>query len=97
MTSRFSIILDMLNNAFTNPINETEYHGIVECLRIYSSNQDPIDVQQEELKKRGWPLNYHPCDHMENIRHAFTFVPNDQTNIGVEVSICKFHLGHPSS
>jgi hypothetical protein len=52
--SRFAIIIDMLKIAFTEPIDENDYHNMVECLRQYATNRDSSDIEREGIspKKR---------------------------------------------
>ncbi len=44
----------MLKIAFTEPIDENDYHNMVECLRQYATNRDSSDIEREGIspKKR---------------------------------------------
>ena len=68
MTSKFSLLIDMLTEAFTTPISEMDYHSIVKCLRHYDTNRESQETECKVLRENRWPVTYHPCDHMENIR-----------------------------
>jgi hypothetical protein len=81
MTHKFNIILDILQEAFTSPVSEKDYHMIVACLRKYSASERDVKFEQSELARRGWPLDYNPCEHMERLRFAFTFGTDDNPRI----------------
>jgi hypothetical protein len=72
--SRFGVIIDILEIAFSNPVSESDYHNIVRCLREYDRLRDPEETERYQLRIRGWPEDYHPCEHMENVRWGFAFV-----------------------
>ena len=71
--SRFGVIIDILAIAFNNVVSQGDYYRIVKCLRDYDKQRDPVEVERYQLEIRGWPVNYHPCDHMENVRWGFCF------------------------
>lgn len=81
MVSKFGIILDILKEAFSTPVSERDYYRIVEVLRNYKLNPCEPTTEQEELVARKWPLHYHPCDHMENIRFGLCFCGEDNIRI----------------
>ena len=64
----------MLKIAFKNPVSESNYHDIVQCLREYDKMRDPVETEKHQLRLHGWPETYHPCDHMDNVRWGFVFV-----------------------
>ena len=73
--SRFGVILDILTEAFKNPVSEEDYYKIVDLLRKYI--REDTTAEQHELAIRGFPSSYHPCDHMERIRFGMTFGGKD--------------------
>ena len=77
----FSLILDILIEAFNSPVSEYDYHQIVTLLREYNTQRWPADLEQSELAARGFPIVYHPCDHMEQLRFAFSFGAEDNKKI----------------
>lgn len=77
MSNSFGILLDILKEAFTTHASEKDYHMIVEVLRKYVDSPCDTSVEHDELAKRGWPLTYHPCHHMERIRYAIQFSRHD--------------------
>lgn len=81
MASKFGIILDVLIEAFKNSVSEQDYCNIVKILREYTNSRENLEIEQDELKNRGYPLDYHPCDHMERIRFAMTFGKYNNTRI----------------
>ena len=81
MSHAFSIILDILQEAFNSLVSERDYHMIVACLREYSASEHNADIEKSELARRGWPLDYHPCEHMERLRFAFVFGGEDNPRI----------------
>lgn len=79
--SQFGTILDILMEAFKNPVSEQDYHNIVELLRAYKRDDVMKEQEMKELSIREFPLTYHPCDHMERIRFAMTFTQNNNERI----------------
>lgn len=79
--TRFGIILDILSESFHGIISEQDYVNIVNLLRDYDRSRDDTSIEKQELVDRGWPLNYHPCDHMERIRFATVFGKDDNVRI----------------
>lgn len=77
----FGILLDILKEAFQNPVSEKDYHMIVDSLKNYNFNRNDKESEVNELKNKGWPLTYHPCDHMERIRFAMVFGEKDNEYI----------------
>ena len=82
-------MLDILVEAFSNPISERDYRDIVEALREYSSHRDNRAVELLELTRSGYPKTYHPCDHMENIRFALCFGEEDNRRVRVGLDVLK--------
>jgi hypothetical protein len=78
--SRFSKILQILDCAFTSGMTQQNYHDIVICLRDYHDRPDPPSIEEYELQQLGWPVDYHPCDHMENIRWGTVILGERQSN-----------------
>jgi hypothetical protein len=78
--SRFSQLLRILDCAFTTGMSEQNYHDIVRCLRDYRDKPDPPNIERYELQQLGWPVDYHPCDHMENIRWGTVLLGEGQSN-----------------
>lgn len=81
MPTRFGLILDILDEAFRTLVSEKDYYEIVDILQEYSDNRDDVSIEQQELKQKGWPLTYHPCDHMQRLRFAMTFGESDNVRI----------------
>ena len=94
MASRFGILLDILMEAFRNPVSETDYYTIVQVLQDYTEARSDTIQEQEELAKRGLPINYHPCDHMERIRFGMVFGNNRNSRIKDLVTKLKNDI-HP--
>lgn len=88
--SRFGALLDILKYCFENKISVKDYHNIVNCIRSYDSKREDISIEIIELKRIGYPLTYHPCDHMENIRKNMWFdLDTDNIKIGELIKIYK--------
>jgi hypothetical protein len=81
MPTRFGIILDLLIEVFRNPASEEDYHAIVDLLRSYALARDSSYAEYVELLEHNYPLNYDPCDHMENIRKFMTFGSTDNWRV----------------
>ena len=81
MTSKFGIIIDILNEAFKNPVSEHDYYMIVEVLRNYSLSRCDAATERHELLARGWSITYDPCEYMERIRFAMCFGGKDNSRI----------------
>ena len=94
MDTRFEAVLRMLACAFRSAVSEMDYHDIVQCLRVYRQSPDPIEDEHRLLLAIGWPITYHPCDHMENIRWCMCFA---ESNDEVRQSIVAFHAFDYSS
>jgi hypothetical protein len=78
----FGKLLDVLSIAFRFPVSERDYHDIVCLLRDYDdSGRTSVDEERSELERRGWPVTYHPCDHMENVRWGMVFGSEDNARI----------------
>lgn len=90
MKTRFGQLLEMLQYAFSHGVTEQNYHDIVACLRDYDNHRDPVDVEKSELHQKKFPLTYHPCDFMENIRWGFVFLA--QSNHELDKMIEKYRL-----
>ena len=82
MSNRFGLLLEILTEAFQAPVSEEDYYNIIAALRAYDTQRCTQKEEQTELKARGWPLTYHPCDNMERLRYAFVFAPEDNKKIG---------------
>lgn len=80
MSTRFGIIIDLLIEAFRNFASEGDYYDIVNILRSYELSRDSSFLERTELEARGWPLDYDPCEHIENIRMCMAF-GNDNLRI----------------
>ncbi len=63
---------------------------IVDCMREYAKTRPEITSSDEEreLARIGYPLTYHPCDHMERVRFAMHF--RDEDNERVQGMLQKF-------
>ena len=85
---RFALLIEMLCAVFESGSNEEEYHTIVNCMHDYNTCRDEPITEKDVLVGKGWPTNYHPCDHMENIRWGICFM--DQPNPLVEELIVKY-------
>jgi len=70
----------MLDCAFNDGMTEHNYHNVVKCLKNYVKNPDPRTIEVYALHQKNWPLTYHPCDHMENIRWGTFFLREGQEN-----------------
>jgi hypothetical protein len=93
-STNFAIILEILRAAFTGQIDEDDYYKLIECLRMYSNNRDNVYTEQKVLQDYSFPLHYHPCDHMERLRFAFTFGSQSDKSISaaIEVLVTKMFL-----
>ena len=69
----FELIVEMLRVASSTPISVEDYHDIVQILRHYDTRRLSKEDEQGVLARVGWPPDYHPCDHMENIRRVCCF------------------------
>ena len=90
MTSRFGVILDILKEAFTSPVSERDYYRIVAAVEAYGENRCSREEEQEDLMVRGFPLDYHPCEHMENLRFGMVFCSEDNKKIGELLGLNTF-------
>ena len=83
MTSKFGNILDMLIYAFKNTVSVHDCAMIVDTLRDYEKTRPdaPCADEQRELSRVGYPLDYHPCEHMDRIRFCMVFGENDNEHI----------------
>jgi hypothetical protein len=90
MSNKFGIILDMLKESFQNPVSVNDCCMIVDCMREYAKTRPEITSSDEEreLARIGYPLTYHPCDHMERVRFAMHF--RDEDNERVQGMLQKF-------
>lgn len=79
--TKFGILLDILIESFSKNVSERDYHMIVNALREYDSSRCDTETEQRELAAHGYPLTYHPCDHMERIRSAMTFGEIDNPRV----------------
>lgn len=78
--TKFSIIIDMLKIAFSEPIDENDYNTILVCLREYAENRESLENEMKVNESNGYPIDYNPCDHMERIRFCIVFgsIPNSK-------------------
>ena len=81
MQSQFGILLDMLRAAFESPVSQANYHDIVSCMRHYKEHREAREAEQRALAEHGWPVDYDPLYHMENIRFAMAFVRDDHDGV----------------
>ena len=84
----FPTILDMLGAAFDSPVSETDYLGLVRCIREYENARDPRSVEQDLLVARGWPITYDVCEHLDGVRFALVF--NSMGNARVRAAIAEW-------
>ena len=74
--------------SFATVVSERDYHTIVECLRSYDNvGHDSASDEASELQRLGWHVSYHPCDHMENIRHGMVFGSEDNTRVNELIDV----------
>ena len=96
--SRFSLLLEMLDCAFDTGMTEENYHDLVECLKMYNINRDSRTIETHELQQKKWPLDYHPCDHMENIRWGAVFLTDAQKSAKLTKLLqCYMETSTPST
>ena len=86
----FGSLLDIVQEVIISPVSERDYHQVVECMEVYATLIPDRDDEQLQLQIRGWPLSYHPCTVMENIRFAMWFNKND--NVRLQGLIALFLL-----
>lgn len=85
----FGILIDMLIVAFNVTVSKSDYHDVVQCMRMYDTRRATLESKREELRRRGWPVTYHPCEHMEKIRFCMTF--GGHGNERVRDLVGRFH------
>lgn len=74
MTNQFMVLLRMLKVLFEGPtVSEDQYHDVITCMRRYDTDRVPVETEQAALLEIGYPVTYHPCDHMERIRFCTVF------------------------
>jgi hypothetical protein len=77
----FGSLLDIVQEVIISSVSERDYHQVVECMEVYATIIPDRDDEQLQLQIRGWPLSYHPCNVMENIRFAVWFNKNDNVRL----------------
>ena len=73
---RFTLLLSLLEHVFRSGtvVSEDNYHDVVRCMRDYEEKgRAAASDEREMMNTLGWPEQYHPCDHMENIRFCLVF------------------------
>lgn len=73
MVTKSELIMAIIKAAFSGPVTEQDYHSTVQCLREYSVERDCRELERAAATSRGWPAEYDPCMHMENIRFGMVF------------------------
>ena len=63
----------MLKIAFSEPVDENDYHNIVAYLREYAKNRESVENEKKVNESNGYPPDYNPCEHMERIRFCMVF------------------------
>ncbi len=82
LQAKFGALLDMLRVAFQSPVSIQDYQDIVSCLRCYEADGRALKSEEHtELDRLGWSTQYHPCDHMENLRFGLVFAPDDNSRV----------------
>ena len=77
----FESLLLMLKIVFdgSTTISEDQYHDVVACMRRYNTKRLSTAIEQTALRAAGFPVTYHPCNHMERIRFCTVFGEPDAT------------------
>jgi hypothetical protein len=75
MREYFALLVDALKIAFEDSVGEAQYHDLVAHIRNYAAMRDPdyTFMQGQVMRDVGWPENYDPCNHNENIRFCMRF------------------------
>jgi hypothetical protein len=62
---------------------------MVKILRHYDTRRQSPEDEQAILARVGWPLTYHPCDHMENIRWGCVFSGKVEEGCPAIAALCQ--------
>lgn len=82
----------MLSRAFDgkNAVSQGNYEDIVRCMRAYDGERAAPTEERAVLASRGWPITYHPCDHMERVRFCMTF--DEASDSKIDACVRRFGI-----
>ena len=77
----FRLIINALTIAFRSPVSVKNYMDIVKYIRLYESHRAERHQEKTELASVGYPPDYDPCMHKENIRFCMHFIDKDNSDV----------------
>jgi len=89
MSEAFTALLDVIEAASKDPVSESDYHQVVQCIRDVDAMREGgevlSDAEQSILLARGWG-KYNPFVRpLERIRFGMVFCSTDNPQVALMI------------